>query len=217
MDVPRLHVDRFDWAAPDRIELAGHWTGVRGVRFVRPTLVLVAGETSRRALARLEDKPWQAGGDGSWTVAFAWEGDRLDAEAAELSVAPGIVVTLPAPGAGAAGAAGPGRSGPGILARAAVAERAARDLAGEREARAALEAAHAEVVRERDALRRERDVLLRDRDRLATERDAAVRERDAAAVTRDRLAREREQLVAERERLRHPVERPEPFHPPGER
>ena len=35
--------ERFHWPAPDRLELTGRWTGVRGIRFVRPTLVLVTG------------------------------------------------------------------------------------------------------------------------------------------------------------------------------
>src|SRR5919199_797306 len=55
-----FEVVRFAWSAPDRLELEGRWFGVRGVRFVRPTLVLVAGEEHRRALALLEHNPGPA-------------------------------------------------------------------------------------------------------------------------------------------------------------
>ncbi len=202
MSPAELEVERFDWSSPHRLELEGRWSGVRGVLFVRPTIVLVAGDEHRRLLAELEGKPWPAGEGGTWRAAFPYDGEPFEAEAAELTVAPGIVVELPPPGAAGVGVTAAATGARGILQRAAEHERSARALGEERAAREALEAERAQLVRESDRLRRERDVLLRDRDRLAAERDAAVRERDAAAVTRDRLARERERLVAERDALR---------------
>src|SRR3954453_14011099 len=170
-----FEVERFAWTAPDRLELEGRWTGVRGVRFVRPTLVLVAGEEHRRALPRLDHKPWPAEDGVLWLAAFPWDGAPLDADAGELSVAPGIVVPVPAPDlppgtprrAGARPAAAaptPQASRPrsasgeqGLVQRAAATEKAQQELATQRQAREALELEHASLVRERDEAVRARD------------------------------------------------------------
>ena len=167
--------ERFHWAAPDRLELTGRWTGVRGIRFVRPTLVLVTGDEHRRLLADLDDKPWPAEEGVPWSAAFPWTGDPLDAEAAELTVGPGMLVRLEAP-----------------------------ELpAGGRARRLELESEHERLEREIAALRRERDDLLRLRDEAVRARNVVTRERDAAAVVRDRLERERVGLVEARDDLRH--------------
>lgn len=92
-----FEVERFEWTAPDRIELTGVWTGVRGMRFIRPTLVLEGEGRRVRLLALLEHKPWPADDGTDWKAAFAWEGDKIAAESAELSVASGIDLELPAP------------------------------------------------------------------------------------------------------------------------
>lgn len=91
---------RFEWAAPDRIEVEGRWSGLRGHRFIRPTLVLHAEgeEPRRRLLASLEHKPWSADDEGNWIAAFAFDGEGpVKFESAEMNVAPGIDLTLPAP------------------------------------------------------------------------------------------------------------------------
>jgi hypothetical protein len=176
--------------------------------------VLAAGDEHRRLLALLDDKPWPSGDDGRWSAAFPWNGEPLDVELAELSVAPGIVVVLPGPEGGrrrSTGDAPPGgvaavASGPSVLARAAQAERAQHELAEARSACDALEAERDGLVRERDALRRERDRLVRERDAAVVARDAAVRERDGALVVRDRLERERASLVEARDALRRRLE-----------
>ena len=46
-----LEIERFEWAAPDRIELVGVWSGLRGRRFIRPTLVLEGEGEPKRLLA----------------------------------------------------------------------------------------------------------------------------------------------------------------------
>lgn len=76
--------------ADDRLEISGHWSGVRGRRFVRPSLVLADG---RRLLAVLDHKPW-APDAPDWTAAFVWEGET-HVEGAMLDVAPGIEIDLP--------------------------------------------------------------------------------------------------------------------------
>lgn len=92
-----FELERFD-RSDGRLTLNGRWYGVRGRRFVRPTLTLaVAGERTR-ALADLEDKPWAAEDGEPWTASFQLgKGGRLAGP--ELSVAPDITIQLPAPGA----------------------------------------------------------------------------------------------------------------------
>ena len=98
VDAPVLEIERFEWAAPDRLELSGVWSGLRGNRFMRPTLVVVeSGGRRRRLLALLDHKPWAAEDGEDWIAAFAWDGEPVEVESAELNVATGIDVRLPPP------------------------------------------------------------------------------------------------------------------------
>jgi hypothetical protein len=104
-----FEVERFEWAADDRLEVVGRWFGLRGHRFLRPTLdVEVAGDR-HRMLAVLEHKPWAAEEGEEWVAAFAWTGERTRLDVAELTVSPDLAVQLPLPEAlgdeGAAAAA----------------------------------------------------------------------------------------------------------------
>ena len=74
--------------------MAGRWFGVRGRRFVRPTLTLVHKGAAVRALADLEHKPWAAEDGEVWTAAFSVDEGLDGAREIELSVAPDIVVGL---------------------------------------------------------------------------------------------------------------------------
>jgi hypothetical protein len=78
----------------DEIVVSGHWSGLRGVRFVRPTLVV----GDREVLATLEHKPWTPRADRAWTAAFPWKGRTPDASQLALAVAPSVTVPLVAPG-----------------------------------------------------------------------------------------------------------------------
>src|SRR4051794_41897171 len=97
-----FELERFEWAADDRLEVAGRWYGVRGRRFVRPTLHVRAGGRRRRLIALLDHKPWPADAADTWTAAFAWRGEHDGITSPRLQVAPGVVVDLPAPGTAAA-------------------------------------------------------------------------------------------------------------------
>src|SRR4051794_15781377 len=92
-----FEVERFAWTAPDRLEVTGRWFGLRGHRFMRPALVVEAGEERRRLLALLEHKPWAADDGEPWVAAFAWQGEPVELSAAEMSVAPSVAVELPPP------------------------------------------------------------------------------------------------------------------------
>ena len=92
-----FEVERFEWASDDRLEVVGRWFGLRGHRFLRPTLdVEVRGER-RRMLAVLEHKPWAAEEGEEWMAAFAWAGDQAQLDEAELTVSPDLAVQLPLP------------------------------------------------------------------------------------------------------------------------
>jgi hypothetical protein len=78
----------------DQLVVSGHWSGLRGVRFVRPTLVV----GDRQVLATLEHKPWAPRADRAWTAAFPWKGRTPDASQLALAVAPSVTVSLAPPG-----------------------------------------------------------------------------------------------------------------------
>ena|SRR5437867_3380658 len=80
-----------------RLIVGGRWRGVRGLRFVRPTLVV----GRRQVLAVLDHKPWPPD-RVPWLAAFPWEGDALDGPDITLEVAPSITLSLGTGGAPAA-------------------------------------------------------------------------------------------------------------------
>jgi signal transduction histidine kinase len=148
-------VERFDWASDDRLEVVGRWSGVRGLRFVRPVLTVSVAGRRRRLVALLEHKPWSASDGEEWVAAFPWEGHREAVGPAQLAVGPSLVVDLHAPGPRTAPPAHAPSPAELALRRAEQAEaRAAREaeaaqvlLRREREERRELEA-HVEALRD---------------------------------------------------------------------
>jgi hypothetical protein len=128
-----FEVDRFEWTSKSRLEVAGRWFGLRGRRFIRPTLDIEVDGERRRMLALLEHKPWAADDGEHWIAAFAWTGDPVEAIAAELAVAPDLAVELPPPEApaGAKKAAGAAKEATGATKAAAGREPATRREAAE--------------------------------------------------------------------------------------
>jgi hypothetical protein len=92
-----FELERFE-PSDGRLTLSGRWFGVRGRRFVRPTLTLAVAGERMRALADLDGKPWAAEDGEPWQASFPWEKTGR-VEEPELSVAPDITILLPAPGA----------------------------------------------------------------------------------------------------------------------
>src|SRR5436305_13592894 len=84
-------VERFGWTAPDRLEVAGRWSGVRGLRFMRPTLDVPGDGARRRLLAVLYHKPSPPVDRQQWVAAFPWEGDPAALEGATLPAAPSVI------------------------------------------------------------------------------------------------------------------------------
>jgi hypothetical protein len=92
-----FELDRFELVGGDRCELQGRWFGVRGRRFMRPSLTIVVDGQSTRLLADLADKPWAAEDGEPWRAAFACPVDGDDLLEAELTVGPDVTIVLPAP------------------------------------------------------------------------------------------------------------------------
>jgi hypothetical protein len=229
-----FEIERFEWAAPDRIEIAGSWSGVRGRRFIRPTLVLKGEGEPKRLLAMLEHKPWAADGGGDvWVAAFPWQGEPVEFESADLHVASGIDVELPAPRLERGTpepfprrAAAREAAGGAVKPDAAPAEDTAAPTEPDHAAdggrtptapdpaetvRAELQAAHADVERlraERDGFRRERDAALEQLRKVRGdfERERQTHERalaDARAEERGAATK----MLAEGAKMRATLER----------
>jgi hypothetical protein len=221
-----FQLDRFEQTGDDRLEVAGRWYGVRGLRFVRPSLTVQTNDGERNLLALLEHKPWAAQEGEAWVAAFPWQGDSPDPGQAELAVAPSVVVALADEGRADGATASPGPGKRTLRERLEESEKRARRLESEvawlREEREALLAdkgaaedeaatvkaelaeartAAEEVAGERDAARSERDAAVRERDKAAGERDAAVEERDGVRRASQELERLRGEALAERASL----------------
>src|SRR3954447_7371813 len=83
-----FELERFEWAADDRLEVVGRWNGIRGRRILRPALTVDAGGGPQRLLGNpTSGEPWSA--------SFAWSGD--DIAGAELESGRTLVVELPPP------------------------------------------------------------------------------------------------------------------------
>ena len=212
-----FEVERFEWAADDRLEIEGRWFGLRGRRFVRPTLELQVDGEPRRLLALMEHKPWQALDGEEWVAAFAWDGEAGEI-AAELAVGADLTFELPTPNGkttrkkpraksnGAAATVAKPKSKPTENAR--VSRTVERRMA-------AAEAAREEALSDARALRRaveQKDRTVRElRDQMATARaeaDAARAEAEAArseaaAVAESAPDEDAAALTQVLERVRH--------------
>ncbi len=201
-----FEVDRLE-LEDDRLIVSGFWTGVRGLRFVRPTLV----SEDRRILATLEHKPWAPSADAAWTAAFPWDGEAVDADRLTLAVSSQVSVPL---GAAAADRSAAAATLPGIEAappeleellderealRRRLAEAEAARLAAERERHALQDAALAqdEAARRRAAAERDRDRALQQLDEAIAAREAAVRTRARMQVVHDEAIEAREVAQAQ--------------------
>lgn len=217
-----FEVDRFAWA-DGRLEVSGRWYGIRGRRFLRPTLDVEVDGAPRRMLAVLEHKPWAADDGEEWVAAFDWSGDPVSLAVAELAVAPELAVVLPPPSGGPTKKArrtkAPGErleaAPPRAQALEAELTEARAQVSAMRERLAAEQrawqerveqvealrdegaAAKGAVEAERDQARAARDAAISERDELASARDAATGERDAARAERDAAVAERDAALAD--------------------
>jgi predicted nucleic acid-binding Zn-ribbon protein len=89
-----FQLERFEWVAGGRLELAGRWEGLRGRRLAQPALSFEA-DGERHRLRAQPGGQLRAG--EAWTATFAWTGDAVTIERAELEIGRSLVVDLPAP------------------------------------------------------------------------------------------------------------------------
>ncbi|MCU1676067.1 MAG: hypothetical protein JWM93_825, partial [Frankiales bacterium] len=185
-DIATFAVDRLD-VQDGQLLVEGRWSGVRGMRFLRPTLVV----DGRQVLATLEHKPWAPREDGPWTAAFPWTRDAAAPKGAYLEVAPSVIVPL-----GPAGGVRPpvrqarvALVGPQPDASAAVDVHDEPPEAGRVPKPEAGRAGTRDPQLELEDLARAARAAEADRDRALAMRDEAVRDREAALRTRDRMGR----------------------------
>src|SRR3954468_9901315 len=91
-----FELERFEWAAEDRLEVSGRWQGLTGRRLARPVLTVEA-DGRRRRLTALGGGQLPGKGGEAWRASFAWPHGPVDVEAAELEIGRSVVVELPAP------------------------------------------------------------------------------------------------------------------------
>jgi hypothetical protein len=206
-----------------RLTVAGRWSGVRGRRFVRPSLSLVGADRSARVLAELDHKPWAADSGDRWVASFPWSGSAPVGADFELSVAPDICIRLPSPHGGADGelvlkAFRPSDAPDGAAPRSsprAPTETASPPVRKSRtrsvpattpDGETALRARQAEA--RQAELARQWKRAVEHRDRALSERDEARRERDqfsaalaSATAARDSATQQRDRALAERDAL----------------
>jgi hypothetical protein len=97
---PTFELKRFAWAAPDRLEVSGTFSGLGDAAADgSPVLIVSAGERMHH-LPAVPDSLEGAPEDGRlWRAAFAWQDAPVAFDVAELQLGPDIVVRLPEPGA----------------------------------------------------------------------------------------------------------------------
>ena len=205
-----FEVERFELADDACLELRGRWFGVRGRRFMRPTLTAVADGREQRILAVLDHKPWNAEDGESWLAVFPCSTDPAALVQSELTVAPDVTVPLPPPSMPAAGrrprrgAARPPSSRRG---GSKVQDRSPdRDAVGEPgdsgnrlEHDAALRSRD-EAIAELQAVKRECEQLRGEHRQALEAREAAIAERHESIEAEVRLRIEDLRAEAERER-----------------
>lgn len=193
--------------ADGRLIVSGRWSGVRGMRFVRPTLVL----DDRQLLATLDHKPWAPDTD-PWVAAFPWDGREVDRDRLELSVAPSVTVPL----GEVSDTVGPPSNEPDdqslarlrsevrflrseLDSRAEQSSRLESAAAQERRTAQDATASRDDVDRARRDAERERDGALAQLAEAVSDREAAVRSLARMDVQRDEAIAERTGLEAERD------------------
>ena len=216
--VVTFDLERFEWAAPDRLQLAGTFSGLGDGEAAAPTLVLHGAEHTHR-LPVVEDDSVPEDGE-AWTGVFAWQDAPEAFETAELELGPDVSITLPEPRAGqrpfggqrlrvrqaAEPAAEEGKqngSHPPAAERLRLQSELVAAQEEARELRAALERAEAEASRAREDLQAERERQSADSERfregLASVQASAEEALAAEQHSAEELRAELDAAVAARE------------------
>jgi hypothetical protein len=98
--VVTFDLERFEWAAPDRLELAGTFAGLGDGPTGTPTLVVHGAERTHRLEAVTDDDSDPPEDGRPWMATFAWGEAPEPFDDAELQLGGDVVVELPQPHAG---------------------------------------------------------------------------------------------------------------------
>src|SRR5918999_4504730 len=90
-----FELSRFVWGAPDQLEVAGTFVGLREPPADAPVLVVHGADGTHRLPAVTENRPEEG---QRWVAAFAWQEAPVAFETAELEFGSDCVVELPEPG-----------------------------------------------------------------------------------------------------------------------
>ena len=199
-DAITFEVEKMATDGHGRLVVTGRWFGVRGRRFMRPTLTLTMREdgSERRALADLEHKPWAPEDEKSWVAAFPVEVELGDASEVELAVAPDIAVDLAESATDAANGSRSGRRA-GRGARGGRGSQAETQHPTAREARAPR--VRAERVQARPSTVDHEREIERLKARASTAEQATEREHARRRATEQALEQERAESLKLRSEL----------------
>src|SRR5687768_6494784 len=103
---PTFALDRFEWGAPDRLEVAGSFSGLEGRPAADPVLT-VHGPDGPHRLPAIEAGAAPPADGSPWAAAFSWLEAPVAFEHARLELGPALAVELPGPGQGEAGSSLP--------------------------------------------------------------------------------------------------------------
>jgi cell division protein FtsB len=98
-------LERFDWVAPDLLEVAGRFSNVPETAVADPVLIIRSGERTHRLGMAPESEPRSGRvglrrfGGAQWRALFEWPGPPRSVDRAALELGEGFVVELPRPGA----------------------------------------------------------------------------------------------------------------------
>ena len=175
---PMFALDRFEWGAPDRLEVAGSFFGLEGRPAAEPVL-MVHGPDGPHRLPAIEDGAGPPADGSQWAAAFAWLEAPVAFDRARLELGPALAVELPAPGQGETGSSLPVSTAD---------DPDAGNAAGRLRLEAQLLDARQELEETRVAAQRAQEELDRARADLAAERQRGA---DDAERFREGLARVR--------------------------
>ena len=88
-------LERFGWSSPEQLEVVGRWSGLDGRRLGSLILIVNAeGRAHRLSGAAVDASPDE---EAPWRATFAWKGQPLAVEDAQLEVGREFIVALPPP------------------------------------------------------------------------------------------------------------------------
>ena len=198
-DGPTFALERFEWGAPDRLELTGTFFGIADAQAAEPLLV-VRGQDETHQLPAVQNGEGPPADGTPWAAAFAWLEAPVAFDHARLELGAVLAVELPGPGeaetgrslpveqhheGNAAGAASDAEGAAGRLRLEAQLLEAQQQLeearVAARRAQDELDRAHADLAGERERAAAD---AARFREGLATVRASAEEALGAAALAR---------------------------------